>query len=83
MARPSWSSSVVTGTPVSVCDSVPLAEPSLTVTYGWVPERGLLDVLTRTAYWTGWPRHFGPVSGSDPKISDTIGRYVLLIYCVV
>ncbi len=43
-----------------------------------LPERGLLDVLTRTAYWTGWPRHFGPVSGSDPKISDTIGRYVVL-----
>jgi hypothetical protein len=45
-----------------------------------LPERGLLDVLTRTAYWTGWPWHFGPVSGSDPKISDTIGRYVLLLF---
>lgn len=32
------------------------------------------------AYWTGWPRHFGPVSGSDPKISDPFGRYVLAVF---
>jgi hypothetical protein len=24
-----------------------------------LPERSLLDVVTRAAYWTGWPRHFG------------------------
>ena len=29
---------------------------------------------------TGWPRHFGPVSGSDPKIDDPVGRYVLLTF---
>jgi TnpA family transposase len=45
-----------------------------------LPERSLLDVLTRTAYLTGWHRHFGPASGSDPKISDTLGRYVATTY---
>jgi predicted secreted Zn-dependent protease len=25
-----------------------------------LPERGLLDILTRTAYQIGWTRHFGP-----------------------
>lgn len=45
-----------------------------------LPERSLLDVLTRTAYLTGWHRHFGPASGSDPKIQDTLGRYVLTTY---
>lgn len=46
-----------------------------------LPERGLLDVITRVAYWTGWPRHFGPASGSDPKIRDALGRYVLMTFC--
>lgn len=46
-----------------------------------LPERDLLDVVTRVAYWTGWPRHLGPVSGSDPKIRDAFGRYVLMGFC--
>lgn len=37
----------------------------------------MLDILTRAAYLTGWPRHLGPASGSDPKIRDAMGRYVL------
>jgi TnpA family transposase len=45
-----------------------------------LPERSLLDILTRVAYLTGWHRHFGPASGSDPKIRDTLGRYVTTAY---
>ncbi|WP_237737143.1 Tn3 family transposase [Rhodococcus sp. 21391] len=46
-----------------------------------LPERSLLDILTRAAYLTGWPRHLGPASGSDPKIrGDVLGRYVLTAY---
>lgn len=45
-----------------------------------LPERSLLDVLTRAAYLTGWYRHFGPASGSDPKIRDSLGRYVITTY---
>ncbi len=44
-------------------------------------ERGLLDILTRTAYQIGWTRHFGPPSGSDPKLADALGRYVLTAFC--
>jgi hypothetical protein len=46
-----------------------------------IPERGLLDIVARTAYWLGWHRHFGPVSGSDPKLRDALGRYVLVVFC--
>jgi TnpA family transposase len=46
-----------------------------------LPERSLLDILTRTAYLTGWHRHFGPASGSDPKIRDAMGRYVVTAFC--
>jgi TnpA family transposase len=45
-----------------------------------LPERALLDILTRTAYLLGWHRHFGPASGSDPKIRDALGRYVLTVF---
>ncbi|MDT5275616.1 MAG: hypothetical protein QOG95_2548 [Mycobacterium sp.] len=46
-----------------------------------LPERGLLDILTRTAYQIDWTRHFGPASGSDPKLRDALGRYVLTTFC--
>ena len=45
-----------------------------------LPERGLLDILARTAHLAGWHRHFGPRSGSDPKIGDTMGRYVVTAF---
>ncbi|MBQ1095040.1 Tn3 family transposase [Streptomyces sp. b94] len=46
-----------------------------------LPEWSLLDVLARTAYWLSWWRHFGPASGSDPKIRDKLARYVLTVFC--
>ncbi|WP_225887641.1 transposase [Streptomyces canus] len=46
-----------------------------------LPEWSLLDVLARTAYWIRWWRHFGPASGSDPKIRDKLARYVLTVFC--
>jgi len=45
-----------------------------------LPHRSLLDVLTRVAYLTDWWRHFGPASGSDPKIRDAMGRYVITAF---
>jgi len=45
-----------------------------------LPERGLLDILARSAHLVGWTRHFGPASGSDPKIRDAMGRYVLTVF---
>ena len=36
--------------------------------------------MARSAHLTGWHRHFGPASGSDPKIRDTLGRYVVTAF---
>lgn len=33
-------------------------------------ERSVIEVLCDTAHWTGWGRHFGPLSGSDAKIDQ-------------
>ncbi len=38
-----------------------------------LPDRSLLDILARSAHLTGWHRHFGPASGSDPKIRGHAG----------
>ncbi len=45
-----------------------------------MPERSLLSIVARTAYWLGWHHHFGPASGSDPKISDPQGRYCMAVF---
>ncbi|MEU8151642.1 Tn3 family transposase [Nonomuraea sp. NPDC048901] len=45
-----------------------------------LPQRDLLDILTRTAYQLGWHHHFGPASGSDPKIKEALGRYALTVF---
>ncbi|MBB6346207.1 hypothetical protein FHU36_002716 [Nonomuraea muscovyensis] len=34
----------------------------------------------RIAYQLGWHHHFGPASGSDPKIEEALGRYVLTVF---
>jgi TnpA family transposase len=45
-----------------------------------MPERNILDVLANVAQWTGWPRHFGPLSGSEPKLADPVERYILTVF---
>jgi TnpA family transposase len=45
-----------------------------------MPERSLLGIVARTAYWLEWWCHFGPASGSDPKLSDPQSRYVLTTF---
>jgi hypothetical protein len=42
-----------------------------------MPERHLLDVLKHVHHWIPYTRHFGPPSGSDPKLSDSVPRYLL------
>jgi hypothetical protein len=56
--------------------SAPAPEDAI---HRWLPKRGLLDILARTAHLVGWPRHLEPASGSDPKIRDAMARYVLRI----
>ncbi|GAA3074087.1 hypothetical protein GCM10017600_26670 [Streptosporangium carneum] len=45
-----------------------------------MPERSLLSIVARTAHWLGWHHHFGPASGSDPKIKEALFRYSLAIF---
>ena len=45
-----------------------------------MPERSLLSITARTAYWLGWHHHFGPAGGSDPKIADPLGRYCMAVF---
>ena len=34
-----------------------------------MPERHLLDILKYAEHWAPYTRHFGPPSGSDPKLA--------------
>ncbi|GAA2250615.1 hypothetical protein GCM10010145_17610 [Streptomyces ruber] len=45
------------------------------------PERSLIGILSRTAYWVEWWRRSGPASGNEPKLTGPFGRYVI-ITCV-
>jgi TnpA family transposase len=45
-----------------------------------IPERHLLDVLARIDHVTNFTRHFGPLSGSEPKTSDARERHLLTIF---
>ncbi|MBB6120005.1 hypothetical protein FHS13_001956 [Nocardiopsis algeriensis] len=45
-----------------------------------MPERSLLGIAARTAYWLGWHHCFGPASGADLKIRDVLGRYALAVF---
>ena len=45
-----------------------------------MPERHLLDVLKHVHHWVPYTRHFGPPSGSDPKLKDAAQRYLFTIF---
>jgi hypothetical protein len=45
-----------------------------------MPERSLLDILANVNFWTQWVRHFGPLSGSEPKLADPTQRYILTAF---
>src|SRR5947207_1545369 len=42
-----------------------------------MPDRSVLDVLWDTNEEVHWTRHFGPISGSDPKLAYPDERYVI------
>jgi TnpA family transposase len=45
-----------------------------------LPERSVLDILCRVEHWLNWVRHFGPISGSEPKIENSVERYILTVF---
>lgn len=44
------------------------------------PERNLVDILRNVDYWTNFTRHFGPMSGFDPKLERATERYLLTTF---
>lgn len=45
-----------------------------------LPERSVLDILCNVEHWLNWTRHFGPLSGSEPKMEQPMERYILTIF---
>ena len=45
-----------------------------------LPERHLLDILHHVHRWVPFTRHFGPPSGSDPKLRDPVDRYLKNVF---
>ncbi len=45
-----------------------------------MPQRSLIGIISRTAYWVEWWRRFGPASGNEPKLRDPFGRYVITTF---
>ncbi len=45
-----------------------------------MPERHLLDILKNTNHWASYTRHFGPPSGSDPKLLDAAMKYIFAVF---
>ena len=40
----------------------------------------MLDVLCNVEHWLNWTRHFGPLSGSEPKLLNPQERYILTTF---
>ena len=45
-----------------------------------MPERHLLDILKHAEHWARYTRHFGPPSGSDPKLAQAVRRYMFTVF---
>jgi TnpA family transposase len=44
------------------------------------PERTLLDILCQHEQRLHWTKHFGPISGSDPKLAAPAERYIQTVF---
>lgn len=45
-----------------------------------IPERHLLDILARIDHVTQFTRHFGPLSGNEPRTADARARQLLTLF---
>lgn len=41
----------------------------------------LLEVLTIVEQWLHWTRFFGPISGHEAKLEDTVSTYLATVFC--
>lgn len=44
--------------------------------------RNLLDIIANIEHWTGFTRHFGPLSGDEPKLRNARERYLLTTFAM-
>ena len=51
-----------------------------TAIVGRMPERNLIDVLCGTDHHIHWSKHFGPLSGSEPKLENPRERYLIVAF---
>lgn len=47
-----------------------------------VAPRNILDILANIEHWTGFTRHFGPLSGDEPKLRGARERYLLTVFAL-
>lgn len=47
-----------------------------------IPARNILDILANIEHWTGFTRHFGPISGDEPKLGNARERYLLTTFAI-
>ncbi|MEH2293329.1 Tn3 family transposase [Nostoc sp.] len=45
-----------------------------------MPERSILDILCNVEHWLNWTKHFGPLSGSEPKLKQPVERYIFTTF---
>ena len=46
----------------------------------YMPERNIMEILCNVEHWVKFTRHFGPLSGSEPKLENPKERYILLTF---
>ena len=47
-----------------------------------MPARHVLDIMANIEHWIQFTRHFGPVSGGDPKLKEPAERYLMTIFAM-
>ncbi|WP_449415980.1 Tn3 family transposase [Phormidium nigroviride] len=45
-----------------------------------MPERSVLDILCNVEHWLNWTKHFGPLSGNEPKFKLSAERYIFTAF---
>ncbi len=47
-----------------------------------MPARHVLDIMANIEHWIQFTRHFGPMSGNDPKLKEPAERYLMTIFAM-
>lgn len=47
-----------------------------------MPARHVLDIMANIEHWIQFTRHFGPMSGNEPKLKEPAERYLMTIFAL-